>query len=143
MDSQLKHRSAVLSGTAATRVVGRPFPKGQSGNPGGRPRKLFTLLSDAIRAELGEIDPETSMTYAAVIASGLVRIVAAQIKAGHITKEGLAFLREPCDRTEGRPPQKPEIKDIRPVNPAERVRELLGIALARSQEMEESQPRTS
>ena len=29
-----------------TRIVGRPFPKGQSGNPGGRPRSLAPYIRE-------------------------------------------------------------------------------------------------
>lgn len=40
------------------------FQKGQSGNPGGRPK----LVSDAYREWLGETDPETGLTNAQALA---------------------------------------------------------------------------
>lgn len=51
------------SGKAAAKSRGRPFPKGKSGNPGGRPKKPPQLKNLAERA-LAEIqsmieDPET------------------------------------------------------------------------------------
>jgi hypothetical protein len=46
-----KHQpsAAALAGLAE-----HQFKPGQSGNPGGRPKKFITLLSDALREELGE-----------------------------------------------------------------------------------------
>jgi hypothetical protein len=45
------------SGTAAEqrhpRIIGRPFEKGQSGNPGGRPEGLS--ITAAVRRELAEV----------------------------------------------------------------------------------------
>jgi hypothetical protein len=112
--------------------VATQFRKGQSGNPGGRPRKLSTLLSDAIRAELGEIDPQTKMTYAAVIGSGLVKTVSKRVKEGLLTKEIMAFLKEAADRTEGRPAQRIELGGVIDANPVERTKELLARALERA-----------
>lgn len=40
MDPISKAQSAQNSNPTARKVIGRPFPKGKSGNPGGRPKKL-------------------------------------------------------------------------------------------------------
>ena len=74
------------------RVVGRPFPKGSSGNPGGRARgpKLSTLIA----AELEKATVEGSaITKAQVIAARLVNLA----EAGD-----LGAIREVLDRLEGR-----------------------------------------
>jgi hypothetical protein len=51
--------------TAKKRVIGRPFKKGQSGHPGGRPKGLGTT----IRAAFGE-DPEGLVQFAKDIIEG-------------------------------------------------------------------------
>lgn len=43
------------------KVVGRPWPPGVSGNPGGRP-KLDVTLSDTVRRIGNEIDEKTGLT---------------------------------------------------------------------------------
>lgn len=51
----------------------RPWPKGVSGNPAGRPRQ--TKLTAALRELLGKVDPEdkAGRTYAEVIADKMIR----------------------------------------------------------------------
>ena len=70
------------------RVRGRPFQPGQSGNPGGRPKKK--ILTSAIERFL-----EAHPTEADAIAKAMVE----QAKAGNVQ----AF-REMTDRTEGKVP---------------------------------------
>lgn len=48
-----------------------PFEKGKSGNPGGRPKS--SLLANACREKLEEIDPKTGLTGAKTLADALYR----------------------------------------------------------------------
>jgi hypothetical protein len=89
-------------------------------------------LSDAIKAELGEIEPTTKQTYAAVIGAGIVRLVAAQVLTGTFSKEALMFLKEAGDRTEGKPAQRIHVEGVSDGNPVERTKELLAAALKRA-----------
>lgn len=111
--------------------VGRGFKPGVSGNPGGRPKKFVTLLSDALREKLGEVDAETTKTYATVIADGLVEGAAAEAKKGQLTKELMWAVNLVADRTEGRPAQKVTLVDDPDSNPAKRIAELLARAAER------------
>jgi hypothetical protein len=73
----------------------KPFPKGQSGNPGGRPKtKLFSIAAREWLAAPNEENPELTNAEMAVI------------KCGKAALEGsLAALAELIDRAEGRPRQ--------------------------------------
>ena len=53
---------------------GTRFRKGVSGNPGGRPRTR--VLSEALRAQLGEMKPDdpAGRTYAEIVAANLIEI---------------------------------------------------------------------
>jgi hypothetical protein len=70
----------------------KPFPKGISGNPAGRPRKV--LLSDALRRQLALAAPGTpEKTQAETIAAALIaEAVAGNVQAIH----------EVGDRSEGK-----------------------------------------
>lgn len=80
---------------------GRPFEKGnkygfkpgQSGNPGGRPKR--TRLTDALLAQLAELD-KGEETTAEAVARALIR----QALGGNVQA-----IREIADRTEGKPRQ--------------------------------------
>jgi Family of unknown function (DUF5681) len=85
---------------AKKRGPGRPFPKGVSGNPGGRPKSR--TLSEAYRKELAKVipnDPE-GRTFAEVIARQVVLAAA---------KGDLGCAREIADRVEGKPRQSLDI----------------------------------
>lgn len=82
----------------------KPFQPGQSGNPGGRPKK--TVLSDAYRAQLEKPYPRDRQgrTYAEVIAERL---------ANEAAKKGSVYAAsEIGDRTEGRPRQAVEVGGV-------------------------------
>ena len=70
-----------------------PWQPGQSGNPGGRPRR--TALTDALREKLDEpyLGDRAHRTNAEVIAEKLVRAA---------TKGNIQAIREIADRVEGR-----------------------------------------
>ena len=74
----------------------KPFKKGQSGNPKGRPKSL--TLSEAYRRELAKIDPADPQqrTFAEILAERTV----SKAKSGDV-----AALKELADRTEGKAKQ--------------------------------------
>jgi len=73
----------------------KPFPKGVSGNPAGRPKSI--TLSEALRLQLAEVMPEADeRTYAEEIA----RVLCADAAKGNVMAA-----REIADRTEGKPKQ--------------------------------------
>ncbi len=79
--------------------IGNRFPKGQSGNPQGRPK--LTRLTDALREQLAEVSPNApERTVAEVIARALIReAISGNVQAA----------REIADRTEGKPMQKVDL----------------------------------
>ena len=74
----------------------KPFQPGQSGNPGGRPKKL--PITDAIREEL-EREVTGGLSLAHAIARKLVRLA---------LEGDMDAIREIADRTEGKPRQRIE-----------------------------------
>jgi hypothetical protein len=75
--------------------LGKKFPPGTSGNPSGRPK--LTRLTDALREQLAEINPEVpEKTIAERIARALIR----EAIGGNVQA-----IREIGDRTEGKPKQ--------------------------------------
>ncbi len=73
----------------------KPFPKGVSGNPAGRPRKA--LLSDALRRQLAEaLQGAPEKTIAEAVARTLIR----EALSGNVQA-----IREVGDRSEGKPAQ--------------------------------------
>jgi hypothetical protein len=86
-------------------VRGRPFPKGVSGNPGGRPRRqTFTA---ALREKLAEVG-EDGQSMAA-------RLADAAIRAGLEGDIGaLRFIAERADGPASAPPAEPEDDEAEP-----------------------------
>ena len=77
------------------KTVGRPFKKGQSGNPGGRPKKLhITKLMEDFLKRKGNREEITLMLHSI-------------IKSGRMS--AVLLLREMAERTEGRVAQEIEI----------------------------------
>ena len=76
----------------------KPWKRGQSGNPGGRPRKL--RLTDAARAWLEQVDEKTGFTNAMLCASALGKKA---LKGSHEAFKAIG------DRAEGKPAQSIEV----------------------------------
>jgi hypothetical protein len=75
--------------------LGKKFPPGTSGNPSGRPK--LTRLTDALREQLAEINPDVpEKTIAERIARALIR----EAIGGNVQA-----IREIGDRCEGKPKQ--------------------------------------
>jgi hypothetical protein len=84
-------------GCARTPPVGRPFVKGQSGNPGGRPK--LAELSKALRAQL--VEPAPGAKAGGKTAAELI---AAKLVAAAVAGKPWA-IHEVWDRAEGKPRQ--------------------------------------
>ncbi len=75
--------------------IGNRFKTGVSGNPSGRPK--LTRLTDALREQLAEINPDAPEE---TIAEQIARALITEAKSGNV-----AAIREIGDRTEGKPKQ--------------------------------------
>ncbi len=75
--------------------LGNRFSKGVSGNPQGRPK--LTRLTDALREQLAEINPDAPEE---TIAEQIARALISEAKIGNVTA-----IREIGDRTEGKSKQ--------------------------------------
>jgi hypothetical protein len=89
----------------------KPFPKGVSGNPGGRPKTAH--ISEALRRALEEGEAEQLASILLALATGKKRGSAVQIAA----------LREIADRTEGKARQSIEVDADFSATLAERIAE--------------------
>jgi len=86
--------------------MGTRFPKGKSGNPGGRPKSR--VLSEALRTRLAELKPDdpAGRTYAEIVADNLIEIACSE-RPGAVHAAS-----EIADRLEGRSRQSIEIADF-------------------------------
>ena len=114
-------------------ITGKGYVPGQSGNPGGRPKKFETLLSDAIRAELASIPEGALTTNASLIAAGMVKAAVKLASKGKLNNALLTFFKESRDSTEGKPAQKILIDGVTPTDPEQRI-DVVTELLARSAE---------
>ena len=89
---------------------GTSWAKGQSGNPSGRPSRMFTLVSVALREQLAAIDPKTKQTFAVRIAKLLINC--ALDPDPELDKTRIMALSEIIDRCEGKAKQQLEVNDI-------------------------------
>ena len=116
-----------MNGKNGKKLRGRPWPKGTSGNPGGRPRKN-QALSELLRVELDK-PGSANKTKGQLLAAKLVDLgLAGDVRA----------IREIFDRVLGKPPQTmtfgptfdPNVLDPIPAGTEEevaaRVRAILG-----------------
>lgn len=97
-------KNSVDTPAVEARQIGRPWPKGVSGNPKGRPTKEHTLTS-LIKEELQAIEPKTQETYERLLARAMVRGGVASAAKGHD-----ALAKVILERTEGKVP---DIIDLR------------------------------
>lgn len=86
------------------------WKKGQSGNPSGRPVKMCTLVTHALREKLAAIDPKTKQTFAERIADLLLRC--ATDPDPEVDKTRIMALSEIIDRCEGKAKQQLDVNDI-------------------------------
>ena len=82
------------------RGPGRPFPKGVSGNPGGRPRNEDSLAAQ-LREVLAEVDEESGKTNARLLAE---KYVALGLAGNVMAITAIA------DRMDGKPAQSVTLK---------------------------------
>jgi hypothetical protein len=75
--------------------IGKQFPKGQSGNPRGRPK--LTRLTDALREQLAAANPNAPEE---TIAEQIARALISEAISGNVQA-----IREIGDRCEGKPKQ--------------------------------------
>jgi hypothetical protein len=89
-------------------ITGKGFKPGAEwkGNPGGRPRKLVTLISEALLDQLAAIQPGSDETNASRMIRGMMEAAVILGDARQLSKELLLFMKEARDTTEGRPAQK-------------------------------------
>ncbi len=79
---------AQSSNTSAHKTVGRPFKKGQSGNPGGRPKKQhITAIFEKLLAKSGNRKEISEAIMATLTSKGMAKVL---------------MLREMAERTEGK-----------------------------------------
>jgi hypothetical protein len=85
----------------------RRWKKGQSGNPGGRPKSR--LVSEALRTQLAALKPgdPKGRTYAELIASNLIEIASESDGSEAVHAAGLI-----ADRIEGRVKQQVEVTGL-------------------------------
>jgi hypothetical protein len=89
---------------------GTPFKKGVSGNPTGKPQRMFTLVTMALREKLASIDPKTKQTYAERIADIVIKC--AIDPDPEVDKTRIMAISEILDRVEGKPKQQIDLNDV-------------------------------
>lgn len=81
-----------------------------SANPSGKATRLSTMITQALREELGEMDVKARKTVAAKIASLLINC--AMNPDPEVDKTRLMAINEIIDRCEGRPKQQIDVNDV-------------------------------
>jgi hypothetical protein len=82
--------------------IGHRFPKGTSGNPGGRPK--MKLMSEAYKAAL-ELEEHAKFPVPRTNAEAIAQKMVSEAKAGKVNAAG-----EITDRVEGKPRQAYDVK---------------------------------
>lgn len=86
------------------------WPKGGGGNPSGRATRLKTMVTDAIREKLAQMDPKRKKIWAKVMADLLFEC--ASDPDPELDKTRLLAISEIIDRSEGKPKQQLDLNDI-------------------------------
>jgi hypothetical protein len=95
--------SRAQAADSSKKIVGRPFQKGQSGNPGGRKKKWITAIYDKVLASKANRD---------VIEATVMGLIEKQRMASILT------LREMAERTEGKIEQGISLTGLEAIAPA-------------------------
>lgn len=121
----------------AARPVGRPFKKGQSGNPGGRP-KITNSVTYWLR-EFGNMTPkalaDVCSLYSAELKKGgdkttMFGLIAARLLMSQVNQPDSRLLDVLLDRTEGKVTDKLEVNDMREKADSDLIREFESIVYA-------------
>ena len=86
------------------RPRGRPWPKGVSGNPGGRPKNNHTSIWNLLEKRLEEMVPGSDKTVKDAVVTQLVAILISRHD-----KHFAAILKEASDRLYGKPKESIEL----------------------------------
>lgn len=89
---------------AKKREANGRFPKGVSGNPGGRPKNNHTSIINLLEKTIDETMPGTSRTYKEAIVSGWLLTI-----LNNKDKLKIAALKEALDRLYGKPKESLEV----------------------------------
>lgn len=90
---------------------GTPYKKGQSGNPTGKPHRMFTLVTMALRERLAQpLSRESKITWAERLAEVLIDCVFHPDP--ELDKTRILAWTEIVDRCEGKAKQQLEINDV-------------------------------
>lgn len=88
-------QDAENSGVTTRRVIGRPFKPGQSGNPGGRPKKLTRILDEVLDKKDKSGKTQAEKLVQAVVARAI--------------KKSDLLVKEVWERVEGKAPASDEL----------------------------------
>jgi hypothetical protein len=89
---------------------GTPFKKGVSGNISGKPQRMFSLITQALREKLASLDPKTKKTYAERIADLIIECTINPDP--EVDKTRIMAISEIIDRVEGKPKQQIDLNDV-------------------------------
>jgi hypothetical protein len=89
---------------------GKRWQPGQSGNPSGKPRRMNTLITNALRVKLSEWDEETKQTLAERVAGIMLKCITHPDP--ELDKTRIQAISEVIDRVEGKATQQINVADV-------------------------------